>query len=117
MSTYAPRILSGSTNGLAIKVSAIATLGNTIHTAVAGASDIDEITIYANNTSSTAAKLTIEWGTAVAADGNIEVTIQPEVGLVLILPGLRLQNAKVVTAFAETTDVILITGSINRYTA
>jgi hypothetical protein len=47
-----------------------------VHTAVAGttAGVFDEIWIYAVNTSASSVKLTIEWGTATAADGNIEVT-------------------------------------------
>ena len=117
MSTFTPQILSGSTDGLAVKVAATATPGTTIHTAVTGTSDMDEIFLYANNTSALAVKLTIEWGTETAADGNIEQTIQPEDGLVLIIPRFRLQNAKVVTAFAGTANVILITGGVDRYTA
>jgi len=117
MSTFTPQLLSGSTNGLAVKVVATGTLGTTIHTAVTGTSDMDEIFLYANNTSAAAEKLTIEWGTATAADGNIEQIIPAENGLVLIIPRLRLQNAKVVTAFAGTTNVILITGGVDRYTA
>jgi hypothetical protein len=117
MSNFTPVILSGSTDGLAVKVAATATLGTTIHTAVTGTTNIDEIYLYANNTSATAEKLTIEWGTGTAADGNIEQTIQPEEGIVLVIPRLRLQNAKVVTAFAGTANVILITGGVDRYTA
>lgn len=116
MSTYAPRILSGSTDGLGVKVVATATLGTTIHTAVSGTDDFDEIRLYATNTSTAASKLTIEWGTATAADGNIEQTIQPEQGLELVIPRLRLQNAKVVTAFAADANVILILGDVDRYT-
>jgi hypothetical protein len=73
----------------------------------------DEIWLYANNTSTSAVKLTLEWGTATAADGNIELTIAAEAGLVLVVPGLILQNAKVVKAFAGTADVILLSGFVN----
>lgn len=116
MATFTKKKLSGSTDGLAIKVGGPAT-GDavTVHTAVAGTTvgTFDEIWLYANNTSATAVKLTIEWGTATAADGNIELTVQPEAGLVTIIPGLILQNAKVVKAFAATADVILLTGFVN----
>ena len=115
--TFTKAILSGSTSGKGVLVVATATAGTLIHTAVAGASAIDEIWLYANNTSASAVKLTIEWGTATAADGNIEVTIQPEAGLVTVIPGLILQNAKVVKAFAATADVILISGFVNAITA
>jgi hypothetical protein len=87
----------------------------TVHTAVAGTTvgTFDEIWVYANNTSSSSVKLTIEWGTATATDGNIELTVLPEAGLVTVIPGLILQNAKVVKAFAATADVILLTGFVN----
>ena len=106
--------------GLAIKVAATATAGTAIHTASSTATTIDEIWLYAINTSASSVKLTIEWGQADAPDGNIEVTVQPEAGLVTIIPGLLLQgnaSAKVVKAFAATTNVICIHGFVNRITA
>ena len=106
--------------GLAIKVAATATAGTAIHTASSTATTIDEIWLYAVNTSASSVKLTIEWGQADAPDGNIEVTVQPEAGLVTIIPGLLLQgnaSAKVVRAFAATTNVITIHGFVNRITA
>ena len=106
--------------GLAIKVAATETAGTAIHTASDTATTIDEIWLYAVNTSASSVKLTIEWGEATAPDGNIEVTVQPEAGLVTIIPGLLLQGnatAKVVRAFAATADVITIHGFVNRITA
>lgn len=106
--------------GLAIKVAATATAGTAIHTASATATTIDEIWLYAVNTSTSAVKLTIEWGEATAPDGNIELTVAAESGLVLVSPGLLLQgnaSAKVVKAFAATTNVITIHGYVNRITA
>jgi hypothetical protein len=116
MATFTKKKLSGSTDGLAIKVTGTGTGSTvTVHTAVAGttAGVFDEIWLYANNTSTSAVKLTLEWGTATAADGNIELTIAAEAGLVLVVPGLILQNAKVVKAFAGTADVILLSGFVN----
>ena len=43
MATYSKVKLSESTSGKNVKVVATATAGTTIHTAVAGASDLDEI--------------------------------------------------------------------------
>ena len=116
MATFNKAKLSGSTDGLGIKVTGTGTGSTvTVHTAVAGttAGVFDEIWLYANNTSSSAVKLTLEWGTATAADGNIELTIAAEAGLVLVVPGLILQNTKVVKAFAGTADVILLSGFVN----
>jgi hypothetical protein len=120
MATFTKAKLSGSTDGKAIKVTGTDTAGAvTVHTAVAGtaAGVFDEIWIYAVNTSASSVKLTIEWGTDTAADGNIEVTVLPEAGLVTVIPGLILQNAMVVEAFAGTADVILLTGFVNAITA
>ena len=117
MATFSKRILSGSTDGKAIKVVQTATAGTTIHTAVSGTSDIDEIWLYAINSSASSVKLTIEWGEASAPDGNIELTVLPEAGLVTVIPGLLLQNSLVVKAFAGTANVICIHGFVNRITA
>ena len=106
--------------GLAVKVAATATAGTAIHTASDTATTIDEIWLYAVNTSASAVKLTIEWGEATAPDGNIELTVAAESGLVLVSPGLLLQgNAtpKVVRAFAATANVVMMAGFVNRITA
>ena len=115
MATYSKQLLSGSTNGKAIKVAASATPGTTIHTAVSGTSSFDEVWLYAHNTSSSAVKLTIEWGEATAPDGNIEINIGAEgTGLILVTPGILLQNGLVIKAFAGTANVINIFGYVNR---
>ena len=111
---------AGSTGtGLAIKVAATATAGTAIHTASTTTTTIDEIWLYAVNTSASSVKLTIEWGETTAPDGHIEVTVLPEAGLVTVVPGFLLQgNAtpKVVRAFAGTANVISIHGFVNRIT-
>jgi hypothetical protein len=114
MATYSKLLLSGSTQGKAIKVAATSTPGTIIHTAISGTTDLDEIWLYAVNSNSTNVKLTVEWGEATAPDGNIELTIPPEAGFVLVVPGLLLQNSLIVKAFAGTADVILIHGYVNR---
>jgi len=117
MATYAKQLLSGSTNGKGIKVVATATAGTTIHTAVSGASDLDELWIYAVNSSASDVKLTLEWGEATDPDGNIEQTVPAESGLMLLTPGLLLQNSLVLKAFAGSANVIVIHGYCNRITA
>jgi len=116
MATFTKSLLSGSTNGKNIKVVATATLGTTIHTAVAGTSSLDEIWLYAVNTDTTDRKLTIEFGGATSPDDLIEYTVPAEDGLKLIVPGLLLQNSLVVTAFAATANVIEINGYVNAIT-
>lgn len=107
--------LSGSTDGKMIKVAATATLGTTIHTAVAGttAGQFDEIWLWAVNSDTTDRKLTIEYGAATSPDALIEQTITAESGLTLILPGFILQNTLVVTAFCATANVVMIGGFVN----
>jgi hypothetical protein len=116
MSNFSKQFLSGSVNGKAIKVAATSTLGTTIHTAVSGTSNIDEIWLYAVNSSGADVSLTIEFGEATAPDGNIYVTIPAYSGLKLIVPGLLLQNSLVVTAFASVANVICVHGYVNRIT-
>ena len=119
MATFTKKKLSASTDGKAVKVVATATAGTTIHTGSATTSTIDEVWIYAVNTSASSVKLTFEWGEATAPDGNIEVTVQPEAGLVTVIPGLLIVgNATplVVKAFAATASVICIHGFVNQIT-
>jgi len=123
MATFSKLALqpAGTTGtGLGIKVAATATAGTSIHTASATATTIDEVWLYAVNSSASSVKLTIEWGEATAPDGNIELTVTAESGLVLVIPGLLLQgNAtpKVIKAFAGTANVIMLHGYVTRITA
>jgi hypothetical protein len=117
MATFSKIPLSGSTDGAGVLVAATATSGTTIHTGSSTASVIDEVWLYAVNTDTTARKLTIEWTTTTAPNGNIELTIPAESGLVLVVPGLVMKgNATplVTRAFAATTNVIVIHGYVNR---
>jgi hypothetical protein len=118
MATASKRILSGSTNGKPIKVVATATLGTTIHTAVAGttAGTYDEVWLWAYNGHTTTATLTIEFGGATVPDQNIILTLAAKTGLTLVVPGLILQNGLVVTAFADVANVVTLSGFINAIT-
>ena len=122
MATYTKLALqpAGTTGtGLGILVAATATAGTAIHTASTTTTTIDEIWLYAVNTSTSSVKLTIEWGEATAPNGNIEITVLPEAGLVTVIPGLLLQGnatAKVVRAFAGTSNVLVMHGFVNRIT-
>jgi hypothetical protein len=117
VATYTKQKLSGSTNGKGIKVAATATPGTLLHTAVAGTSDWDEVWLYAMNSDSSDRALTIEWGGVADPDDLIEVTIPGQQGLVLVAPGLVLQNELVVRAFAAAADVVTIHGFVNRIAA
>ncbi len=117
MATFEKLILSGSTNGRAIKVAATATAGTTIHTGSTDTSVIDEVWLYAQNTDTVDRKLTIEWGGTSSPDDLIEIGVPAESGLTLVAPGLLIKGAGtalVVRAFAETADVVTIHGYVNR---
>jgi len=118
MASFTKLVLSGSTDGRAIKVAATATPGTTIHTGSSTATDIDEVWLYAQNTDTTARKLTIEWGGTSSPDDLLELTIPAESGLTLVVPGLLVQgnssSALVVLAFCATADVVTIHGYVNR---
>ena len=118
MATAVKRKLSGSTNGRGIKVVATSTLGTTIHTAVAGttAGTFDEVWLWAYNSDTVARLLTIEFGGVTVPDDNIKVTVTAQTGLMLVVPGLILQNAVVVTAFAAAANVVTIQGFVNSIT-
>ncbi len=112
MAAFTKVKLSGSTDGKQVKVAATATAGTTIHTA--HATDLDEIWLWAVNSSASPVKLTIEWGEATAPDGNVEVTIPAEAGYLLVVPGMILTNSLVVKAFAASANVVCINGFANR---
>ena len=116
MAQVMKRKLSASTNGRAIKVAATSTPGTTLHTAYATdttAGHFDEIWLWAVNSDTSTRKLTIEFGGTSAPDDTIEQTVSPESGLVLIVPGLILQNATVVRAFAASANLVLMHGFVN----
>ena len=117
MATFSKLKLSGSANGRGIKVTQTTTPGTTIHTAVAGTDDYDEIWLYCVNTSASAVKLTIEYGGVSSPDDHIEYTVAAEDGLKCIIPGLILQDGLVVKAFAGSANVLIIHGFVNRITA
>ena len=111
MATFEKLILSGSTNGRAVKIVATATAGTLLHTA--HATDLDEVWVWAFNSDTTARKLTLEVG-GVLVDDTLEQTIPPESGLVLVIPGLILTGSVVLRAFCATANVVMCVGYVNR---
>lgn len=112
MAIYSKLPLSDSTNGKGILVSASATPGTSLHTSASG-SAFDEVWMYAVNTASADATLTVEYGSANTED-NIVLTIPSQGGLVLVIPGLYLENSQNVAAFADSSNSVTIHGYVNR---
>jgi hypothetical protein len=120
MATYSKVLLSGSTQGKAIKVAATTSVGTTIHATGTSATTEDEIWLYAYNSSSATVVLTIQFGGTTAVDNDIKLPIPPTSGLTLVTPGLILTGtgsaANTVAAYAGTANVITISGYVNRIT-
>lgn len=118
MATFTKVKLSGSTQGKAIKVAQTASTGTTIHTTGTSASIIDEVWLYAYNSDTAAKLLTVQFGGTTAVDNDIKVTIPPQSGLTLVVPGLFLtgdgSTGSTVAAYAATADVITLSGYVNR---
>ena len=122
MATITKEKLSGSTNGKQILITTTASDGtgdgglstaNVIHTAVANATDWDEVWLWAKNTHSGDVMLTIEWGET-TANNIIKVNLDEDAGLVQIIPGLIIQNSLEIRCFAATANVVAISGFVNR---
>ena len=113
MATYSKVKLTGASDGLNNKIASTTPgAGDTVHTAHATA--LDEVWLYACNSSTSDVKLTIEWGATSDDERLTEVTIGAEAGWVLVIPGLLLSNSLVVKAFAGTANVINVNGYVNR---
>ncbi len=114
MPSISRQLLSGSTNGRMIQITGTATgSANTIHTAVSGTTNIDEIYLWAINTGTSDVLLSIEFGGTGAAN-EIDFVIPGQVGLIEVVNKLVLNNNLVVKAFAATGSVINIGGYVNR---
>jgi len=118
MATYSKVLLSGSSQGQPIIVSASASIGTTIHATGTSASILDEIWLYANNTSTSPVLLTVQFGGTGSVQHAKPITLSPQSGDVLIVAGLPLTGtgsaATNIYAFAATASVITISGYVNR---
>lgn len=118
MANYSKQLLSGSTQGKAIKVTGTTSGTTTIHATGTSSTAIDEVWLYAFNSSTGPVLLTVEYGGTTAPDQNIVITIPSTSGLTLVVPGLILTGtgavANTVTAFAGSANVITISGYVNR---
>lgn len=117
--SFTQEILSGSTNGLGIKVTGTDTSGAvTIHTAISGTTSFDLVTLWAvnNDGDGETRNLTIEFGGTSDPDNLIVVPIPAKVGPVLVCQRLALRNGLVVEAFADEANDVQIYGEVQRVT-
>ena len=102
-------------------VSASAAPYTLVHTTSASTSSIDEVYIYASNTTTADSNLTLYWGSSAARDNILTVNVQAYGGMTLLIPGLILtgNGSTGLPIFATTTfpSAVDITGYINRITS
>lgn len=118
MATYTKIPLSVQADGSPIKVVATASTGTTIHATGTSASIIDEVWLYAYNSSTAAVLLTVQYGGTTTPDDDIKITIPSQSGLTLVVPGLILSGtgsaANSIYAYAGTANVVTVSGYVNR---
>ena len=116
MATFTKQLLSESTNGKSIDVTADAHgSAVTIHQAVSGTSSLDEVWLYCLNVQTGDILLTLTWGDNTdEEDGYIQVTIPGQSGLIQVVPGLLLQNSLYIKAYASVANKLMIHGFVNR---
>ncbi|HUU98234.1 MAG TPA: hypothetical protein VM487_21080 [Phycisphaerae bacterium] len=93
---------SESTDGQPVNIVAVASPGTPIHTSTPDTGDngYDKLYVYAVNNGAVARVLTLEIGGT--GPGNLAKTqLQPNVGVVLCLPGTQLNNAGVLAGFLD----------------
>jgi hypothetical protein len=117
MATAVKRDFSALDHGAGIEIIQTSTPGDLIHTAVASttAGTFDEIWIWAQNNHTADVVLTIEFSSHDHAQ-NIICTLPSKSGLVLVVPGLILQDTLDINAFAATTAVVTLFGFVNEIT-
>lgn len=117
MPTYTKVLLSQSVYGTPIFVADTGTPGTLIHTTALSTSVIDEVWLYACNTSTSPVLLTICLG-GDSSQFFKQITMAPQSGDVLVVAGLTFTGtgggSTSIRAFASTANQINISGYANR---
>ena len=103
------RALSESTNGRAIKVTATTSPGTLIHTARSLA--IDEIWLYAYNSSILSIEVFLQWG-GTTNDDLRRYLILPRTEILLV-PGMILTGSLEVRIYAQRANELFIYGFVH----
>jgi hypothetical protein len=107
------RLLSGSTNGTGILLENTPTTPKLIHT-VAASPTIDEVWIWAVNNTNSIQTATFFFGSVNTAKDKIVITLEPNEGLVTIVPGFPLTAGVTVNAFCGNINAVNVFGYVNR---
>ena len=114
MAVFNGTLLTGSSNGLPIPITAVATPGTTVHTAAAVG--YEEVFLWVSNVTSSTATITIEWG-GVTDPGDHLVHEYPVPANSLPIPlalGQRIDGSVVIAAFSGTASALNVTGYVNQ---
>ena len=119
MAEFSKILLSGSTDGQGISITATTPGGGTvIHTAVSGPTpgSYDEVWAYAYSTVTTTAQLNMSIGptTNTGSRWSYTVSAGDPAGLHLVAPGLVISNAMQTKCWVTTADAFRIFGYANR---
>lgn len=115
MATIKKMILSESSFGRNIVVSGVNSGQlTTIHTAVGGGVDLDEVYLYAYNSQIDDVDLTVYWG-EVSQFGEMKVSIPYQAGRYMFVDGKILQSGLPIKAFCSSGYGINIDGYVNRF--
>ena len=112
MATFEKKFLTGSGDGTPLSVAATGTPGTLLHTVPA--SVVDEVWLWLSNYGSTTRTVTIELGTTATPEA-IEITVAAGT-VVLAIPGIPMDAALVVRAFADVANSVSAFGYANRIT-
>lgn len=103
------RLLSESLDGKGIKITATASPGTLIHEARSLA--LDEIWLYAYNSSVVSITFTLEWGGS-TVDDRREYILLPK-REILLIPGLVLTGSLEVRCYAQRANELFIYGFVH----
>lgn len=114
MATMSKIMLSETPDGDGIEVSTASPIDGSdtlIHTAGAGTTDKDLVTLFAYNDDTVERVLHLKWGDS---GDSIKQTIPPQSGLILVTADLPISDGNTITASASAVNVIWIYGYVNR---
>lgn len=111
-----PVIFTASTNGRPSAIVATASPGDTIHTAAAGTTSIDYVTVYASNIDTVTRTITLQWGGTSTSDQLGPLSISANSGLVLVAPAIPIQNGLAIKAYTDSASKVNVVVRVARGT-
>jgi len=114
MTAPSRHLLSASSYGDGILVTAVASPGTLVHTAVSGTAQADHVYLYMSTTYAANVPVFVEWGGTQDRD-RIQLSVTSRDGLYAVTPGIPLNQAKAVRVYTPGQgSVLLVAGYVNR---